>query len=851
MGDAEKTKEESRDTRRVTWIQDLVQDLHYGLRTFRRSPGFTTVAVLTLALGIGANTAIFSIINAVLLQTLRVAHPHELVLFSDSPEAGTNSGTQTGRWILFSSDNYKYFRDHNESFKDLSAFQSTLNDLDIRFSGETGHADVAHGRLVSGNFFSLLGLSASLGRVFSERDDRSEASPTVMLSCTYWTRRFHNDPEILGKPIEINGTAYTIIGVAPPSFSDVKYDHPDIWLPLAFQSQVMSGNRYADDSQKYWLNLMGRLAPGMTLRQAQIVVNAQLQQILNTQAYRETPQEIANSYIALAPGAAGISFARITYQRGLQILAGIVAIVLLMACANVATLLLSRSSTRGQEIAVRLALGASRGRLIRQHLTESILLAALGGFFGILGAHWGIEILTAVVTGSNSAVKATIDSRTLIFTAGISVFSGVLFGLFPALRSTDTDLATPIKNSPNSRFRFGLGNGLVVFQIAASLVLVVGAGLFLRTLQKLADQALGFDEDHVVVARIDPWSGGYTPAQTPALYQSLIDRVDSISGVISATVEYSEPLSGSSWTSNFTIEDVAPNSARTMKVHKELVGPNYFATQGIPILLGRDIGPQDRPGSTLVTVINETMAREFFPGINPIGRRFSLGSPFNEKEAMTIVGVAADARFYSLRDPVPPMDFCAAFTVPDEASHNAAYAKALLLRVNGGARAISTEVRDALSQAAPNLPVVNVFVLSKRVSDSLRPNLSAAELSGAFGALALLLACLGVYATMAYRTSRRTREIGIRLALGADRSDVLWLILKECLALLAVAFLIGIPVALASSRLIANQLFDVRPADPLTFIIVSVLLTIVTLAASYVPARRAMRVDPMVALRYE
>jgi hypothetical protein len=248
-----------------------------------------------------------------------------------------------------------------------------------------------------------------------------------------------------------------------------------------------------------------------------------------------------------------------------------------------------------------------------------------------------------------------------------------------------------------------------------------------------------------------------------------------------------------------------------MKVHKELVGPNYFATQGIPILLGRDIGPQDRPGSTLVTVINETMAREFFPGINPIGRRFSLGSPFNEKEAMTIVGVAADARFYSLRDPVPPMEFCAAFTVPDEASHNAAYAKALLLRVNGGARAISTEVRDALSQAAPNLPVVNVFVLSKRVSDSLRPNLSAAELSGAFGALALLLACLGVYATMAYRTSRRTREIGIRLALGADRSDVLWLILKECLALLAVAFLIGIPVALASSRLIANQLFDVRP----------------------------------------
>ncbi|MGC1106636.1 MAG: ABC transporter permease [Candidatus Acidiferrales bacterium] len=851
LGGADQIKESVHDHRGLPFLETFIQDLRFALRMLRKSPGFTAVAVLTLALGIGANTAIFSLINAVLLRTLPAAHPHELVLFSETPMGGANSGEQTGHWMFFSNDNYTYFRDHSESFKEMCAFQSGWTNLNLRLVGTSARPEVAHGRVVSGNFFSLLGLNPSAGRLFTSQDDQLGAPPTVVLSYLYWIRRFHQDSSVIGNPAEISGATYTIIGIAPPGFFDIKYDRTDLWIPLAFQPQVMSTESYANDPQEYWLNIMARLKPGVTLRKAQAVVNNQLKQILATQAHPETVQQIANSYITLAPGAYGISYIRITYEEAIQVLAGIVAIVLLIACANVANLLLSRSSARAQEISIRLSLGATRARLIRQLLTESILLAALGGAFGILGARWGVELLASMVTGSSSIVKSSVNARVLLFTAVVSLLAGILFGLVPALRSSRADLATQSKGSAGSRLRFGFANGLVVFQIAACLVLLIGAGLFLRTLQKLADQVLGFDEDHIVVARIDPWRAGYSPAQTPALYQALIDRAEAIPGVVSATVSYTEPLSGSSWTSNFSIEGAPSGSWRDRIVHKELVGPHYFETEGIPIILGRDIGPQDRPSGLLVTVINETMAKKFFPGANPIGRRFSLGAPFNDKEAMTIVGVAADARFYSLRDPVPPMEFCAAFTVPDDSSHSASYAQAVEVRVSGNPRGIATEIRTALSQVAANLPVTDVFLLDKRVGEALQQNRSAAELSSAFGTLALLLACIGIYGTMSYRVSRRTHEIGIRLALGAQPSDVLWLIARECLILLAVGIFFGVPIALASTKIIAAQLFGVRATDPWIFAGVAILLTLVALLACYIPARRAMKVDPMVALRYE
>jgi predicted permease len=850
LGNAALVRDVTHDQWRWTWLEALAQDIRYGMRTLRKNPGFAATAVLTLALGIGANAAIFTLLDAVVLNTLPVASPRELVFFSDKPW-GTSSGSQTGHWFAFSSQDFAYFRDRNESFKELSAIQSRTDQLEIRVAGASGATDSARGSLVSGNFFSFLGLNAAAGRLFTVEDDRPQTSPSAVLNYPYWTRKFHNDPSAIGQVIEINATAFTIIGVAPQQFSGVGYQTPDIWLPLAFQPQVALTAPYSDDPQEYWLNVIARLKPEVRLRQAQAAVNIQLKQVLLAQTHRETAEQIEKSYIELAPGAGGISYLRYTYSQALQILMAIVGIVLLIVCANVANLLLSRSSVREKEISIRLSIGASRNRLIRQLLTESMLLALFGGALGILVARWGAQALVVLVTGSSSAVKASIDARILLFTAGVSILAGILFGLVPAFRASRMDLSVPMKGSARAGLRFGLANGLVIFQIAASLVLLIGAGLFLRTLQKLAGQDPGFDEDHVVLGRIDPKKAGYTPEQTPALYRALIDRLESLPGVRFATVAYSGPLDDDTWSSNFSIEGMPEKTTLSPHVYKELIGPNYFATQGIPIISGRDIGPQDGPGTPLVTVINEAMATKFFADVNPIGRRFSLGAPFKSQEAMTIVGVAANARYYSLREAIPSMEFCAALQVPDEASHNAAFARLVEVRTAGDPTVLKTEIRDAVAQVAGNLPVTRVNTLRQQVQSQLKQNLDAAKLSTAFAALALLLACIGLYGTMAYRVSRRTNEIGIRMTLGAQRANVFWLVTKECLLLVAIGLAIGVPVALAATRVIASQLFGIRAADPLTFAGVSVLLILVALAACYIPARRAMHVDPMVALRYE
>ena len=851
LGGVEQVKEQVREVRAGAWLDSLFQDLRYGVRMLRKNPGFTAIAVLTLALGIGANTTIYTLLDAVLLNTLPVASPQELVFFSDNPGQGSSSGSQTGRWWEFSSQDLAYFRNHNESFKEMCAIQSRSDQLEIRVAGASGPTDSARGSLVSGNFFSFLGLNPVAGRLFSTEDDRPETPPAAVLNYPYWTRKFHNDPSAIGQVIEINGTAFTIIGVAPREFSGVGYQTPDIWLPLAFQPQVSLTASYADDPQEYWLNIIARLKPEIRIRQAQAAVNIQLKQVLLSQTHRETAEEIEKSFIELSPGAGGISYLRYTYSEALRILMAIVGIVLLIVCANVANLLLSRSAVREKEISIRLAIGAGRGRLIRQMLTESMLLTIFGGALGILIARWGAQALVALVTGSSSTIKPSIDARVLLFTAAVSLLAGILFSLVPAFRASRVDLSTPIKGSSHTGLRFGLANGLVIFQVAASLVLLIGAGLFLRTLQKLAGQDPGFDEDHVVLARIDPQRAGYTQEQTPALYRALIARLEALPGVRFATVAYSGPLDDDIWSSNFTIEGMPEKTALSPHVYKELVGPNYFGTQGIPIISGRDIGPQDGPGTPLVTVINESMAKKFFAGVNPIGRRFSLGSPFRSQEAMTIVGVAANARYYSLREQIPPMEFCAALQVPDEDSHNAAFARLIEVRTAGDPRAVITEIRDSVAQVAGNLPATRINTLRQQVRAQLKQNLDAAKLSTAFAALALLLACIGLYGTMAYRVSRRTNEIGIRITLGAQRTNVFWLVTQECLTLVTIGLAIGVPVALAATRVIASQLFGIRATDPLTFAGVAILLLLVALAACYVPARRAMLVDPMVALRHE
>jgi predicted permease len=714
--------------------------------------------------------------------------------------------------------------------------------------------EAARTTMVAGNFFSFLGLKAAAGRLLTPDDDEASAAPVAVLDYGYWANRFHSDPAAIGQTIEFNGIPFTIVGVAPPGFGGVNLHlTPNFWVPLARQPDVIPGRTFTAEQNEYWLNIVGRMKPGVRIRQAEAIVNAQLKAVLFAQTDRdgETDQEIADSHIQLLTGAYGISFLRSRYGQPLEILSVIVGIVMLLACANVANLLLSRSAAREKEITVRLAVGASRSRLVRQLLTESLLLAAIGGAAGILMAKWAAQMLVLLVTGSSATIGQKIDAQVLAFSIGISLAAGIIFGLVPAIRAGGTDLAASMKGSLSSRLRLGFPNAIVLVQVAGSMVLLIGAGLFVRTFQKLTDQNLGFDQDHVLLVGINPQQAGYRPEQTPALYQSLLERFEAIPGVHSATLDTDNPLGGNSWGSNFSIEEKPERSDPDTSLRKELVGPRYFETEGIPILLGRDIGPEDRAGMPLVSVINQTMARTYFAGENPIGKRFSLGAPFNPKESFTIVGVAADARYYSLRDVVPPMEFAAALQVPDADSHNASYVRDIAIRAYGDPRAIIAAVRPAVKDVASDLSVSSVTLTKDVVDSTLRQNRALAELSSGFGALTLLLACIGLYGTLAYRVSRRTQEIGVRMALGAQRGRVIWLVIREGFLLIFPGIAIGLIVASASSKIISSELFGISANDLLTFAVSSVLLLLVALAACWIPARRAMRVDPMVALRHE
>ena len=858
FGGRERYKEECREIIAGHFFETTLRDVRFALRGLRKSPAFACVAIATLALGIGANTAIFSLVNAVLLNSLPVASPHELVIFSDALGMGSNSGGQTGIWERFSSDDYAYFNAHNQSFKELTAYQDDRTVLKARIAGSE-KPEMVRTTMVAGNYFSFLGIRPAVGRLISPEDDGAASAPVAVLNYGYWTDRFHNDRAVLGQTIEINGTPFTIVGVAPKEFGGMSYATPNFWTALAKQPIVIPPEMtaagtlvvrtYANEPKEYWLNIVGRLKPGASLRSAEAVVNAQLKQVLEAQSNAQTPQQIADSHIQLHRGAGGVSFLRVEYGQALEVLTAILGVVLLMACANVASLLLARSAGREREISVRLAVGASRGRLIRQMLTESVLLAAIGGAVGILTAEWTARMLVLFVTGNKGTLGSRVDGEVLGFSVCVTLLAGVLFGLAPALRAGRLDLANSMKGLAGTRLRIGLPNAIVIFQVGGALVLLIGAGLFVRTLQKLYDQDLGFDQDHLVLVGIQPQKAGYTPQQTPQLYRELIERFEAIPGVRFATLDSDSPFGGSISTSNFAIEGRRADRDELLK--KELVGPHYFEAEGIRILLGRDILPEDRAGMPMVTVINETMARMYFPGENPVGRRFSLGAPFNPKEALTIIGVAADARYYSLRDAVPPMEFGAAFQVPDAKSWNWAFARDIAVRTSGDPNAIAGAIRPAVASVDANIPVDSVRPLKQVVGKALQQSQGVAELSSVFGVLTLLLACIGLYGTLAYRVSRRTQEIGVRMALGAQRRDLMWMVAKEGLCLIVPGIAIGVIAALASTKIIASQLFGVSANDFVTFSAMCALLLAVALIACWIPARRAMRVDPMIALRHE
>jgi predicted permease len=712
------------------------------------------------------------------------------------------------------------------------------------------------GHLVSGNYFSVLGVNAILGRTLSPEDDRPGARPAAVISYGYWKQNLGGDPAVVGKVVDLNGTPFTIVGVTPREFFGERVRRsPDFWLPMAVQPQIMLRESFLKDPDIYWINLMGRLNPGAMRQQAQAGVTVQLRQFLTAQAGSQISprvrKEIEKSYISLAPGGPGISGLRERYSEPLHILMAVVALVLLIACANVANLLLSRAAARHKEISVRLALGASRVRLIRQMLTESLLMAGLGGALGAAFAAWGVRILVSKFAGPSSRLNVSPDLPVLGFALAICALAAILFGLAPALRSTRVELAPALKAGsfcPGATGRrWSLGKGLVSFQAALSLLLLVGAGLFVRTLQKLEAEDLGFNRQHVLLVGIDPRLAGYKPAQLAPLYRQLLDRVNALPGVRSASLAAYSPMSGSSSTSNISAEGYAPPPGQDMNIHINVVSWKYFETVGTPILLGREMGLQDTASSPRVAVINATMAHDFFGDQNPIGRRFGFGDNPKHSGDIEIVGVAADAKYSNLRQKPEPMAFLPCL----QDQGNAAYVWEVELRTVGDPRSAAAAVRSALAGIDKGLPATKLKTLSEQVDDSLEQERTISELSSFFGLLALTLACVGLYGVMAYMVARRTSEMGIRMALGARSRDVLRSVLREGLFLVLAGIAVGIPAAIGAGHLISSMLFGLTPSDPVTISLATLLLVAVAVLAGYLPARRASRVDPMVALRYE
>ena len=834
----------------------LVQDIKYAVRMLRKAPGFAAVAILTLGLGIGANTAIFSLMNAVMLRNLPVSEPDKLVLFGN----GSSSGS-TGSFADTELYSYPFYREilaQNHSFSEVSAVHSmTFGRMHVAVDKDVNLEEMSV-QLVSGTYFSMLGVSPVLGRTFSAAEDATEgAHPVAVVSDSWWKQRFNRDPDVLGKTITFQTTVYTIIGVAPPGFFGMTVgESPDMWIPLSMEKQISPGWNGLDDKTFQSLYIFGRLKQGVTVAQAQAEVNTLAQQLWREQAgpalTHQEQQLLQHAFIELTPAARGVSFLRFQFSLPLEVLMTVVALVLLIACANIANLLLARATAREREVAMRMALGAGRARLVRQMLTENLLLALIGGALGIWLASWANGALLTMVSGGPEPLPLNVapDVRILAFTLLISIATVLLFGIAPALRATRVELTGALKEGSGSvgaRSRRTMANALIVSQVALSLMLLIGAGLFLRSLVNLENVPTGFNKENVLLFRIDPNAAGYKEdARLVNLYQALEQRIGAEPGVRSASVSFFTFNEGSSDDSVTVFgSSLAPGIQND--VIENVVGQGYFATMGIPLLEGRLIGPQDTATAPKVAVINETMARNYFPGISPLGRSFAIqdeSDPSKHGAAIEVIGVVKDAKYIGLRE----RPFAAAYY---PYAQNAGYYSDLSVRYSGSARPIVSEVRQAASEVDSRLPVVYQSSLAERINQSLVSHSLVSKLSAFFGLLAAFLACIGIYGVMSYAVSRRTREIGIRMAIGAGRGDVLRMVMREVGFLVGIGLAVGIPAALAADRLAQRLLFGLKPTDPLTLTVATVLLLAVALFAGYLPARRAMKVDPMVALRYE
>jgi predicted permease len=835
-------------------MPSVIHDFRFALRLWRQRPGFTAIALLSLALGIGANTSIFSLMDALMLRSLPVKNPDQLMLFGSGRTSGVMDDFPERSSELFSEPFLKTVREKNDAFSDIAALESMTENVHARFSGANAELEPMHIRLVSGNYFALLGVGPALGRVLAEEDDQKPGgNPVIVMSYRFWQRRFSKDAGVLGRAVTFNGTALTVIGVAAREFSGtVVEESPDFWIPLSMQAQVQPwlGDPRGTLTQSLWLT--GRLKPGVNPRTAQananVVYQQWMHQVAGTSPSAEQIENMKKARIELHPAGNGISGLRTQFSDSLKILMVLVGLVLLIACVNIANLLLAQTTGRQREIAVRLALGANRRRLTSQFLAESLMLSLLGGALGVLIAWWGGQLLLTLVQAGPDPLPIQVgpNARVLLFTFGLSLVTGVLFGLAPALRMTHVDLAPSLregKGTARSQTRSRLGQLLVAGQVALALFLMIGAGLFVRTLQKLEQAGPGFDAARVVLLNLDSDASDFKGPAVERMHRQLEERLRGLPGVQAASFS-SLNFNEGRWMVRMWPEGAPHLTSAAKPTDGNQVGAEYLRALGIPVVMGRDFGPQDTPQSQAAVVVNETLARALYPGVSPIGRHVAMEG--DNRPDLEIVGVVKDAKDQSLRDKPRGMFFIdlEQGKIPDTFND-------LVVRVSGKPEALMSQIRTVIHAVDPNLAVWDVMTLADAVDRSLGQEKLLAKLASFFGALALLLASIGLYGVMAYSVARRTNEIGIRMALGAQPGAVQGMVLRESVLVVGLGLVAGIPATLACGRYVSSQLYGLAPNDPVTIVGAAALLIAVALLASYLPARRAAMLDPLTALREE
>lgn len=830
------------------------QDVRYAFRTLASQPGFAAVAVLSLALGIGANTAIFSLLHSVLMSALPVRDPQGLVMLTDPASSGVGHGSQSNDRALLTHTEFEQLRDRTSVFSSLMAAQSQLERVSARVAG--GVPEEIRYRLVSAEYFSTLGVPAWLGRAFSPADDRT--APLAVLSHQFWQRRLGGRPDVAGTRVAIHQGVFTVVGVMPASFfGETVGERPDLWLPLSLQPVVLPGRDWLHDQpgtveKTMWLHVFGRLQPGTTLESAQSAANVVFQQGLaahyGSALTPDRAKTFLNQRLRLRPAVTGASQLRGQVAEPLTLLQAAAGVVLLITCANLANLLLARATGRLRETSVRLALGAGRSQLIRQSLTESLVLAGLGGVAG-MAAAWALRVGLLHLASGRVDLPLTADVRVLGFAFALTLLTGLILGLLPTLRMLGADTMAGLREQgrglTGSSAWLRTSRSLVAGQLALSLPLVLAAALLVQTLLHLQHVNLGYPMDRLLMVDVDARTAGYPESSQFRLYQQVLALLQAVPGVRDATWSNNGLFTGSDSGDSVRVEGYTPTGQGDGNSRYEHVGPRYFSALGIPLLLGREITERDQSTGPKVCVINEAFAKRFFAGRNPLGLHVTqlFG---NQRNTFEVVGVARDARSRSLRDAVEHRYYVPA-AQPIFAQDSVTFA----IRTVGEPSAILNAVRRAVLSINPNLPVTDARPLNQLVDERMAQDRLLARLSTAFGVVALLLAAIGLYGVLSYGVARRTNEIGIRKALGAPQGAVMAMILRETGVLLAVGLVAGIALSAAGGRLITSRLYGTVPTDPATLAGGVAVLAAVALLAAWLPARRASRVDPVIALRYE